>query len=161
MPREFVNRRDKDYHRFALQNKTDLDRIASYLLAINYSRRNLAYSSQNLVQMDCVAVCMTTEGLWVASNSQKITDDDIENLRCELPPEFDNIYIIKNGVPYIMHAEMQLVQELEVSGFRTTAIGVSKPCCEECKKVLDEWKIEYSMYHNSHVKNWENPFPDN
>lgn len=114
--------------------------------------------------MDCVAVCMTREGLWVASNSQRITDEDIDILRGVLFPELHHntdIYIVKNGTSNKMHAEMQLLKELVSESFETYEIGVSKPCCEECKRVLDEHGIKYSMYHNSDVINWEDPFPDN
>lgn len=156
----FINRRDPTYHRAALEFKTQSDLIASILLALNYSGRTKQTPvSQSLIQMDCVAVCFVKDELWVASNTQRISANDIDNLRDELIDPDIAIYTVVNGDSGVMHAEMQLLQELIESGLPTAELefGVSKPCCSNCRKLLDDYSIRYSMYHNAPVVNWESP----
>ena len=155
-----VNRRVKDYAKKRLASINDLDLIASWLLALSWSRRMSPSSiTQRCIQFDCVA-CICVDGdLWVASNSQSITDSDIEQLRSEIGDEV-TVYIVTNGLRGQMHAEMQLVSELKQVNKLGQAfyMGVSKPCCEQCRSVLDSCNIQYANWHNSLVKKWQSPF---
>ncbi len=158
-----INRHDPDYHRATLTRRSDDDLAASILLALNYSRRTKQTSvSQGLIQMDCVALCYCPEGLWVASNTRKISDDDLETLRTFLCDQNIDIYVVVNGSGG-MHAEMQLLKELlevytkgqiQELGLR---MGVSKACCGRCADKLREYSISFTEEHDSPVVNWESP----
>lgn len=155
-----VNRRSGSYHRIALELKSDLDLIASILLALSYSRRAApTWQSQALIQMDCVAICFVDGSLWIASNSQRITKEDTETFRDFLQNRNIDIWLVANGTPGKMHAEMQLLSQLieeKISTINLT-FGVSKPCCKYCKEWLDKFRIGYTMYHCASVVNWESP----
>lgn len=134
------------------------DKAASFLLAINYSKRTSQTKvSQGLIQMDCVAVAYVNNEYLVASNSRRIDDDDMIALSDELGTPI-NYALISRGSGN-MHAEMQVMEEIKESGynFKGITIGVSKPCCLYCKDVLDQYGVNYSHYHDSHVVNWEEP----
>jgi len=169
-----VNRRNAGYHQNALANKNDLDLIASALLAFNYSRRvKQTPKSQSLIQMDCVAVCfinlpnIQNNGLWVASNSQQIFDQDLNELKQFLLSNsiYTDIYTIAEGNRKEMHAEMQLLCKIiQVVGQRDDYIrslnlsfGVSKPCCSQCSSLLGSYKIDHTMQHLTRVTNWQSP----
>lgn len=157
--KDFVNRKVTGYHFNRWTTVAELDRIASYVLALSWSRRcSPTPATQSLIQMDCVA-CVFVEGeLWLASNSQAITSDDVTQLQTELGDNIP-IYIVKNGKPHKMHAEMQILSQLyqERKQCDGNYIGVSKPCCQLCKKFLDEYRINYHSWHGSDVSNWEHP----
>ena len=71
-----VKRKSPDYHKKRLNELTELDRIACYLLAVNRSKRYVGnYLYQQLIQMNCVAACYVYDELWVASNDQSLTPD--------------------------------------------------------------------------------------
>lgn len=156
-----VNRQASSYHSEVIGHKNDLDYMASALLAISYSRRaNSSSKSQSLIQYDCVAVCIVEdEGIWIASNSKQITDADIKEFRQYLNSSWATkpIWTVTNGSS-AMHAEMQLVKELFDNKKSTKYIGVSKPCCMQCRQVLQNCNIQFSCYHTSTVTNWESPF---
>ncbi|HEX8242783.1 MAG TPA: nucleic acid/nucleotide deaminase domain-containing protein, partial [Longimicrobium sp.] len=150
-------RRTPGYHNARLQSIKDLDKVASFVLASSYSRRTSpTKASQGLIQMDCVAVAVVN-GEWLfASNSHRITDEDIEMVADELGQRL--IYaIVERGTH--MHAEMQVLEEIRASGHQIADVyvGVSKPCCEQCKKVLDKHGAGYTAYHEDNVVNWEKP----
>lgn len=161
--RELVRRRAKSYSAQRLDSLVNLDIIASTLLALSYSRR-CPKASQPKIQYDCVAACMNGNDLWVASNSKKITGEDLDNLISIMEKDHfiftGDIYIVKNGKGH-MHAEMQLLSELhniKVPQPPTLYIGVSKPCCEKCKIVLDSMRIGYANWHSDPLGEWESPF---
>lgn len=161
--KQFVNRRASDYHikRYLdlMQTDAEEDRIASALLACNYSRCHSATPvTQGLIQMDCVAACIVDGAIWVASNSRKITDEDIDNALGDSYTGRD-VWIVVNGRGN-MHAEMQLVKELNEANLlgKVKYIGVSKPCCALCSEVLNAQGINYIHWHSSPVKNWEPPY---
>ena len=100
-----INRHDRDYHAIRLSSIHELDKIASYLLAVNWSRRRTQTAvSQGLIQMDCIATCYVNGELWIASNTQELTSEDVEALQAELGDII--VYIVTNGTPKVMHAEM-------------------------------------------------------
>ncbi len=157
-----VKRCSSGYHVQRLEELKDVDIIASTILAFNWSRRHCdTFSSQSLIQLDCVACCYVQNGsnqieLWVASNSQTITNADIDALKIDIGDNIP-IFIVRNGDPFLMHAEMQLLVELNNSTYSTNYMGVSKPCCNKCKRELDAKNISYTHWHQDEVRNWQNP----
>jgi hypothetical protein len=66
-----VNRRAQGYHQQRMAGLSELDKVASFLLASNYSfKASPTKVSQGLIQMDCVAVVLIKDSYWMASNSQ-------------------------------------------------------------------------------------------
>jgi len=157
--KDFVDRHDDGYHFNRWTTVAELDRIASYVLALSWSRRcSPTHATQSLIQMDCVACVFVEEELWLASNSQAITSADIVNLQVELGNDIP-VYIVTNGKPYMMHAEMQILSQLyqEHKQCDGNYIGVSKPCCQYCRDLLVHYGINFHSWHNSKVSNWEHP----
>ena len=158
--KDLVNRRAQDYHEYRINAINDLDLIASTVLAITWSRsHNMSKQSQCLIQMDCVACVIVDDEIWLASNQQTISAEDIDELR-RMYHFSSPIWIVKNGTKGVMYAEMQLVSQLQQEGKTpdTLYMGVSKPCCMNCSKVLDILNFDYASKHNSRVTNWESPF---
>lgn len=156
--RKFVNRRNKTYHGMRISEVSNEDRAASYLLAVNYSGRTSPTKvSQSLIQMDCVAVAVVNNEWLIASNSKKLEDEDVQMLADELGRQI-TYALVKRGSS-AMHAEMQVVEEIKASGYDMDGvyIGVSKPCCLDCKNILDSVGMRYVHYHDSTVVNWEAP----
>lgn len=162
--KQFVNRKQRNtYNPLRMEalswRESEEDRMASAILACNYSRiHGDRKTTQGLIQMDCVAVCFVTgSGIWVASNSMKLEPEDIDEA---IGADYNgnDVYIVTNGYG-CMHAEMQLLEELVVSGMlsRVSYIGVSKPCCDYCRRVLDLYHIDYLQYHTDTVQHWEAP----
>ena len=142
-----------------MQAGAESDRMASYILACNYSRRVVDRpKAQSLIQMDCVAVCFVGSEIWVASNCRKLTEEDINNALGDVYNGW-TVYRVSNGNG-CMHAEMQLIKELREASLldKVTYIGVSKPCCKHCKEVLDDNNKGYLCYHTDPVSNWEAPW---
>ncbi len=158
--KEKINRKNPQYHRVRLNSLQELDRVACFLLAVSYSRRaSQTTKSQQFIQIDCVATCMVNGELWVSSNSQSIISEDIDVLLEELQNTNLNVYIVKNGTPNKMHAEMQLLSQLiqEDTYCDNNYMGVSKPCCEHCAKMLNQYDINFLHYHTDEIRNWESP----
>ncbi len=164
MPRgTAVNRRASGYHEQRLDQLALADRIASFLLAVNWSwRRSPQSVSQKLIQMDCVAVAVLDNEWLIASNSQGLTDYDVELAAEELGQI--TYAIVTRGTPNAMHAEMQVLEEIRASGYTGDQIkqlglymGVSKPCCRTCAEWLSFYNIGYAGWHDSPVVNWEEP----
>ena len=156
--RKQVNRKAVDYHAQRISEMNDLDKAASYLLAISYSSRTSPTKvSQGLIQMDCVAVAVINGEWLVASNTRKLADWHMEKLAAEID-EALTYAIVERGSGK-MHAEMQVLEEIKASNYspKGVLIGVSKPCCRECKGVLDTVSAVYSHYHTDTVVNWEAP----
>ncbi|POA33920.1 MULTISPECIES: nucleic acid/nucleotide deaminase domain-containing protein [unclassified Pseudomonas] len=157
-PRKFVNRRDKAYHNNRLNSVQQLDKVASYLLGLNYSGyASPTPKSQSLIQMDCVAVAVVNNEWLIASNTQRIGDDEIIRMANELG--FDIVYaLIKRGNGH-MHAEMQILEELAASKYSSANvfIGVSKPCCKKCAEWIVHTGAKYTAHHDSDVVHWEKP----
>lgn len=165
--KHLVNRSDrKSYNKIRQDEMTDLDLVAADLLAVNYSRRTSpTKASQMLIQNDCVAVCVVDGFYWIASNTQCITQEDLQQFAQFLEQEEITCYIVTNGQGH-MHAEMQLLCELleedptrkNVRGSLSEySFGVSKPCCRYCKDQLDFYGITYTHWHDSPVTHWEHP----
>lgn len=160
----FVKRRSYEYLNWSPQiyNRYDiLDFIAITILRIVYSRNDINGMRGKLVNYECVAVCIVEGDLWVSTNNIQITDADIDELIRILTIDnaliFNYVYIVTFGNGH-MHAEMQLLSQLHVENKRTDFMGVSKPCCDMCRRVLDSENILYSMWHDSRVVNWEIPW---
>lgn len=157
--KNFVNRRARDYHEQRLIDIQDLDLIASWFLVLSWSRRqSQTPQTQKAIQFDCVACIYVNNELWVAANSQRITADDIAEFKSSTGLDIP-IWIVTNGTPNKMHAEMQLVSQLQQEGkvCIPNYMGVSKPCCKYCAQVLNQMNINYANWHNSSVTNWEEP----
>lgn len=83
--RKRVNRKDKGYHALRRSEINDLDKAASFLLAISYSgRTSQTKASQGLIQMDCVALAVINDEWLVAANSRRLDDWHMEALAQEL-----------------------------------------------------------------------------
>lgn len=156
-----VNRHERtEYNQIRLAGLSsegaEADRIACMVLAVAYSRFH--GRSQSLIQMGCVAACFVGNDIWLASNNVNILPEDIDNA---LGDTYTNrtVCVVTNGGGH-MHAEMQLVEELRGEGHlcKDMYMGVSKPCCEQCKRVLDELGMKYLHYHTDTVVNWETPY---
>lgn len=153
-----VNRHDKGYHTQRLQTVQDLDKVASYALALNYSgRSSQSRATQGLIHNDCVAVAVVSGEWYFASNARKLTDEDIEAVADELGKKI--IYALVKRGSGSMHAEMQVLEEIVESGhsLQDVFVGVSKPCCQKCRKVMDKHGVKYTAWHEDHVVNWEKP----
>ncbi|MFB0086497.1 hypothetical protein ABVD24_19280 [Xanthomonas euvesicatoria] len=156
--RKRVNRKDKGYHALRRSEINDLDKAASFLLAISYSgRTSQTKVSQGLIQMDCVALEVINDEWLVAANSRRLDDWHMEELAQELG--FDFTYAIVERGQGGMHAEMQVLEEIKASSYSAKGVhmGISKPCCFDCKTTLDTVQALYSHYHTDTVVNWEAP----
>lgn len=156
--RKYVNRRAHDYHIRRIGALTQLDKVASYLLALNYSNRASPKKvSQGLIQMDCVAVAVINDEWLIASNSRKLDDNDIILLSEELG--IDMTYALISRGDGQMHAEMQVLEEISASNYSAANVqfGVSKPCCKKCAEWLSHYGAKYSAWHDAQVVNWEKP----
>jgi hypothetical protein len=155
---QVMNRRQNGYHQLRLQSVAELDKVASYVLAHNYSgRTSQTKVSQGLIQMDCVAVAVVN-GEWLfASNTRKLKDEDVNAVADEMGSNL--IYAIVERGSGSMHAEMQVLEEIRASGYsiQDVFVGVSKPCCRQCKQVLESNGARFTAWHQDHVVNWEKP----
>jgi hypothetical protein len=155
-----VNRRDVGYTQQRLQSITEVDKIASFLLASNYSYRSSPTpQTQGLIHNDCVAVIQVKGSLWMAANSQMLDPEDADNLNGELQFGELEYEIVVRGTKNQMHAEMQLVEELLANKINPQGLqmGVSKPCCKKCHYILGHLKIIHTAFHDDNVINWEAP----
>ncbi len=156
--RKAVNRHASGYHAQRISEMSDLDKAASFLLAISYSEKAAPTKvSQGLIQMDCVAVALVNDEWLVASNSRKLEDWHMEELAKEIDESL-KYALVKRGNGG-MHAEMQVLEEIKASNYSIAGvrIGVSKPCCAGCKAVLDRERAIYTHSHGDKVANWEAP----
>lgn len=56
------------------------------------------------------------------------------------------------------HSEMRLLEFMADYGRPDdNLLGVSKPCCEQCKEQLEKYHIVFSCWHNFAVGNWGPP----
>ena len=56
------------------------------------------------------------------------------------------------------HSEMRLLEFMADNGRPDgDLVGVSKPCCENCKGQLEKYGIKFSCWHNFKVGNWTPP----
>lgn len=155
-----ADRRAKDYHQQRLVAVQDLDKAASYLLASNYSYlASPTKSTQGLIHNDCVAVVVIAGKYYMASNFQRLDDGDAANLNGALGCGEIEYQIVVRGKAKFMHAEMQLLEELVKAGIDTKGVfmGVSKPCCNYCHKLLNQYGIGHTAYHTDKVENWDAP----
>ena len=139
---------------------TDLDKVASFLLASNFSYRSSPTpQTQGLIQNDCVAVVEVKGSFWMAANSQQLEPADADNLNGEVQYGEMDYEIIVRGTKNKMHAEMQLVEELLANQINPQGMqmGVSKPCCKKCHYILSHLKIIHTAFHDDNVVNWEAP----
>jgi len=155
-----VDRRSQGYHKQRLSSVSELDKVASFLLASNYSsHRSQSKATQGLIHLDCVAVVQVNGSYWMASNSQGLDDQDAAELNGALEAVELDYEIIVRGSKNKMHAEMQLVEALKANNipFEGVFMGVSKPCCVDCHHVLKTLKIQHTAFHHDRVLNWEGP----
>lgn len=139
--RKRVNRKDKGYHALRRSEINDLDKAASFLLAISYSgRTSQTKASQGLIQMDCVALAVINDEWLVAANSRRLDDWHMEALAQELG--FDFTYAIVERGQGGMHAEMQVLEEIKASSYsakgvhmesRSRAVSIARRRLIPCK----------------------------
>lgn len=118
--RKRVNRKDKGYHALRRSEINDLDKAASFLLAISYSgRTSQTKASQGLIQMDCVALAVINNEWLVAANSRRLDDWHMEALAQELG--FDFTYAIVERGQGGMHARCRFWKRLKPVATRQRA----------------------------------------
>ncbi|KXU85521.1 hypothetical protein CI15_20385 [Paraburkholderia monticola] len=111
-----------------------------------------------------MAVAYVDKKWYIASNVIELTDHEIVLTDAPIGRAVDaaeefggvryysalthNYEIVRVGGD-TMHAEMKILKRLESLGLleQCTRIGVSKPCCPQCKGVLDDWEIDDTSYH--------------
>lgn len=162
------------YHNQRLQTMSWDDKVASYILALNWSRTGglnagtataqASPARQRRSHVDCVAVAYVDNKWYIASNVIELTDHEIVLTDASIGRPVDateyfghvhyyntithNYEIVREGGD-TLHAEMKILKRLKSLGLLTQCprIGVSKPCCPKCKDVLDNWQIDYTSYH--------------
>ena len=113
------------------------------------------------IQLDCVAAAYVGDRWYLAANNLVIIDSDAMEMLRELGTPNALYEIVWDPTPNL-HAEMKILKRLHEAGVVLAGIdmGVSKPCCKLCKKVLDDEKVAYTSYHNDEVSEarWAKPF---
>ncbi len=165
---------DPDYHDERLTSISYLDKVSSFVLALNWSQggegvgakpaRKPKKKSTDFQQfmarqleshLDCVAAA-SVENIWYfAANRLKLSADNMQQFSVELDEKVTYHLINVNAhYPDNMHAEMKVLKFLKHQGklVKGLEIGVSKPCCSKCKNVLDIWGIQYTSYHDVPVQ---------
>jgi hypothetical protein len=164
MPTQAFDFNHVGYHDQRLRTMSWDDRIASYILALNWSRTAGLKSEapkmsakklekrQRLSHVECVAVAYVDNMWYIASNRLELTDAEIvlagaSSIGC--PNSLSGNYEIVRDGGDTMHAEMKILKRLSANSKldQCDYIGVSKPCCPRCKEVLDNWLINYTSYH--------------
>jgi hypothetical protein len=114
--------------------------------------------------LDCVAVTYVKGKWYIAANRLNLTDHEIvladysigKRVHPDEPPgDISNRGVLTSGYEivqngnYHWHAEMKILKRLKTLGLldECNRIGVSKPCCPRCSKVLNDWKIDFTSYH--------------
>jgi OTT_1508-like deaminase len=114
--------------------------------------------------LDCVAVAQVNGKWYIASNRLSLTAHEIllTDTSIGSPTTAEeyldgvrnygvltgNYEIVREGGNY-MHAEMKILKRLKSLRIleQCQRIGVSKPCCPKCSKVLGNWQIDYTSFH--------------
>ena len=172
---------DPDYHTERLNSISYLDKVASFILALNWSAggagvgnrpvRKLKGNPTEFQQfmarqleshLDCVAVARLDNVWYFGANRLNLTRDNMVQLAVELKTQVQfHLINVTQHYPDNMHAEMKVLKFLKQQGKLAKGIelGVSKPCCSKCKGVLDLWEIQYTSYHTVPVKTtaWVDP----
>jgi hypothetical protein len=198
MPFEALAFTDPLYHAERLKTVSWLDKVASFLLAVNWSEgqggaggkaktkqpvetetgdilkiKNRQFESH----LDCVAVVPIGGAFYFAANTLTLSAENVlvidQSFAAVLPEDkvptgltesggntnmvvpsgggflHGKYEIVTNGGD-LMHAEMKLVHNAKAFGrlVRGTEIGVSKPCCNRCKVVLDKIGWVYTSFHS-------------
>ena len=165
---------DPSYHTERLSSISYLDKVASFILALNWSAGGTGVGAKPVKKskgkqsdfqqfmarqleshLDCVAVTKL-DGVWYfAANRLELTRDNMLQLAIELQTEVRfHLVNITQHYPDKMHAEMKVLKFLKQQGklVKGIELGVSKPCCSRCKAVLDLWEIQYTSYHTVPVR---------
>ena len=113
------------------------------------------------IQLDCVAAAYVGDRWYLAANNLVIIDSDAMEMLRELGTPNALYKIVWDPTPNL-HAEMKILKHLRTAGVALAGIdmGVSKPCCNLCKRVLDEQGVAYTSYHGDAVdpSRWAAPF---
>jgi hypothetical protein len=113
------------------------------------------------IQLDCVAAAYVGDTWYFASNNLVIVASDVAKVFHELGTPFAKNCRVWDPTPNV-HAEMKILKYLRSRGISLHGIrmGVSKPCCPSCKKILDTHDVVYTSFHNTVVAEdrWEAPF---
>lgn len=142
-------RLERHRHRNALN---DLDRIASFILAIAWSGRQANDAvTQGRISLQTVAVSDLDGQLTVACNGFSWVGAEAL-VRQALADEGENRHVNFLAAPdgaarANFHAEMQLVDHFGAR-LRGHTLGVSKPCCQKCRAVLDAEGVDYATWTN-------------
>lgn len=167
-----VHRRTKEYKDTGMELMENWDLIAGYLLKLmgTYSISHYADGQEKSpetiqkadpwIAYDCVAVTFDeNNNFFAAANSHRLTDKHVRAAKKALGFWYFSYQVVTEGDKDKMHAEMQLLRFLKRRNItpKFHYIGVSKPCCSQCKQELDAYKIKYSTYHGDEVINWQAP----
>lgn len=144
-------------------NLDNMDLLAIAILRIGYGDKDPSF-----VNFPTVA-CLTIDNeLWYAQNMFDIEPDDVvkiyNSLKSPYMPSIEayRIYLDENngeGNDKNTHAEMKLLFELVNSGKlkKGIQIGISKPACTMCNKVLQYNGFKVSWTHTRKVTTWSAP----
>lgn len=113
------------------------------------------------IQLDCVAATYVVDTWYFAANNLVIIASDVSSTLAELGTEWAKYHVVWDPMPN-MHAEIKILKYLrsrEIS-LADVNMGVSKPCCLRCQKVLEEERVNYTSFHNTPVaeNRWVAPF---
>lgn len=169
MPFQAKSFTDDKYNNERLDSISYLDKVASFILALNWSQGGEGVGSvpvrkiksqrtefqqfmsrQLESHLDCVAVANVDGNWYFAANRLLLNADNINQLAIELDARVTYYLVNSSSIyPPNMHAEMKILKFIKEQGklVKGMEIGVSKPCCSECKKVLDKWSIKYTSFH--------------
>jgi hypothetical protein len=174
MPFQALDFDHDGYHNERMRTMSWDDKVASYILALNWSRTGglnagtptlqASKARQRRSHVDCVAVAYVNRKWYIASNVIELTDHEIVLTDASIGRPVDaaeyfghvdyygtltnNYEIVREGGD-TLHAEMKILKRLKSLGLLTQCprMGVSKPCCPKCKDVLNDWQIDYTSYH--------------
>jgi hypothetical protein len=113
------------------------------------------------IQLDCVAAAFVQNTWYFAANNLVIIASDVEVAMAEIDGMRLNYLVVRDDTPYL-HAEMKILKHLRNAGIPLNGVnmGVSKPCCPQCKAELEREKVAYTSYHNGKAEagHWVPPF---
>lgn len=147
------------YTRLTAAGLSELDKVARYVLAIGFSSEHAGDSREQLfIAQRTVAVAIHDGRLYVASNGLYWGEPNATqkgNVATALHAsgvDEEIVYLANWAASYGLspddyHAEMQLVDYFHAMRLPLPELGVSKPCCSNCKKYLDQLAINYSYWH--------------
>ncbi|AWF82093.1 hypothetical protein BTJ40_15340 [Microbulbifer sp. A4B17] len=168
--------RNAFYRNVVPDDLNPLDLVARKILAHKFSNLHDPQNSvrQAMRDVETVACVIAGKGTLLVSHNSSFGAHGGNNQEVELATAaafkdlrargFVNItdYHVLSPIRKLrrtFHAEMQILKACsehnrEIQG---GIIGVSKPCCGKCAKVLKAFRINFSLYSKSPIGDWVSP----